>query len=483
MWVGCKVAWCKIPPISTTVIMENYTYQTVSPLPSKEGQLVVKSLRSNYQVIARLGSGSFGTVVLARYRHAKSQLLKANGTTANTLMSPLTEAYSHLDGLVAMKTMNKRLPSLGDYLKVKEVQFINAIPSHPSLVQVYELFVDDTNCQLHIVMEPMNSNLYQLIKLRRRQQFLNTTLCSILTQLVDGLRHIHRHDYFHRDVKPENILVVPTLLYYGDRNAVPPHRKKDNYIVKIADYGLARRVNDTRPYTAYVSTRWYRSPEILLRQKRYSQPADIWAFGAVAAEIANFYPLFPGTNEIDQTWRIVKILGSPFVPADLPVDSYLVPLGGYWDEATTLSARLGLSLPYSQGNDISEVLPNPEHAELARVVQRCLAWDPAARIDVDGVCSMPYFRNTSVAQSVPEKYNDMSSPLVEYTDVNYGPVGQLFPEMEECDDMHRRYEFDDFLKVPPEELDDETIPDDSDFTAASLQDGEWEAPMPEIRNV
>ena len=52
--------------------------------------------------------------------------------------------------------------------------------------------------------------------------------------------------------------------------------------------------------TAYVSTRWYRSPEILLRQKWYSRPIDIWAFGAVAVETANFVPLFPGSNELDQ---------------------------------------------------------------------------------------------------------------------------------------------------------------------------------------
>ena len=102
----------------------------------------------------------------------------------------------------------------------------------------------------------------------------------------------------------------------------------------MGDYGLARHVSNIKPYTAYVSTRWYRSPEILLRQKWYSRPIDIWAFGAVAVETANFVPLFPGSNELDQIWKILKILGTPFVPEPKAINaSYVVPLGGYWTEA------------------------------------------------------------------------------------------------------------------------------------------------------
>ena len=72
---------------------------------------------------------------------------------------------------------------------------------------------------------------------------------------------MHKHGYFHRDMKPENLLVNG-----------PDH-------VKIADFGLAREIRSRPPYTDYVSTRWYRAPEVLLRSTTYSAPIDIWAVG------------------------------------------------------------------------------------------------------------------------------------------------------------------------------------------------------------
>ena len=59
---------------------------------------------------------------------------------------------------------------------------------------------------------------------------------------------MHKHGYFHRDMKPENLLTMGPDL------------------VKIADFGLAREIRSRPPYTDYVSTRWYRAPEVLLRR-------------------------------------------------------------------------------------------------------------------------------------------------------------------------------------------------------------------------
>ena len=56
-------------------------------------------------------------------------------------------------------------------------------------------------------------------------------------QVLHGLAYMHKHGFFHRDMKPENLLLV------GD-------------IVKIADFGLARETRSLPPYTEYVSTRW-----------------------------------------------------------------------------------------------------------------------------------------------------------------------------------------------------------------------------------
>uniref|UniRef100_A0A915L0W4 Protein kinase domain-containing protein n=1 Tax=Romanomermis culicivorax TaxID=13658 RepID=A0A915L0W4_ROMCU len=52
-------------------------------------------------------------------------------------------------------------------------------------------------------------------------------------------------------------------------------------IIKLADFGLARELRSLPPYTDYVSTRWYRAPEVLLRSTIYSSPIDLWAVGEI----------------------------------------------------------------------------------------------------------------------------------------------------------------------------------------------------------
>ena len=77
----------------------------------------------------------------------------------------------------------------------------------------------------------------------------NWTLSSFKhLQVLQGLAFMHKHGYFHRDMKPENLLCMGPDL------------------VKIADFGLAREIRSRPPYTDYVSTRWYRAPEVLLRR-------------------------------------------------------------------------------------------------------------------------------------------------------------------------------------------------------------------------
>jgi serine/threonine protein kinase len=72
-------------------------------------------------------------------------------------------------------------------------------------------------------------------------------------------------------------------------------------IIKIADFGLAREVRSRPPYTDYVSTRWYRAPEVLLQSSYYSAPIDMWAIGAIMAELFTLRPLFPGARCVFST--------------------------------------------------------------------------------------------------------------------------------------------------------------------------------------
>jgi len=60
-----------------------------------------------------------------------------------------------------------------------------------------------------------------------------------------------------------------------------------------------------------VVTLWYRAPEILLGGKQYATAVDIWSIGCIFAEMVMRAPLFPGDSEIDELFRIFRVLGTP----------------------------------------------------------------------------------------------------------------------------------------------------------------------------
>lgn len=145
-----------------------------------------------------------------------------------------------------------------------------------------------------------------------KRHFSESVIRGWLRQILKGLYHLHSLNYIHRDIKPENLLI------------------RDGTI-KIADFGLARPVPSDPPYTEYISTRWYRAPEVLLRAPQYGEAVDIFAVGAVAAELFSLQPLFPGADEIDQLACLARVIGQPS-PQD-------------WGEGYVLADQLGILFP------------------------------------------------------------------------------------------------------------------------------------------
>ena len=117
---------------------------------------------------------------------------------------------------------------------------------------------------------------------------------SFTYQILQATAYCHAHRVMHRDLKPQNLLI--------DKNGN----------IKLADFGLARAFGlPVKTYTHEVVTLWYRAPEILLGQKQYSTPVDIWSIGCIYAEMAQRKALFAGDSEIDQIFKIFQVQGTP----------------------------------------------------------------------------------------------------------------------------------------------------------------------------
>lgn len=148
-------------------------------------------------------------------------------------------------------------------------------------------------------------------------------------------------------MKPENVLVTTTghFEYRSlSPDAQPGATELDVVaIIKLADFGLARETLSSPPYTEYVSTRWYRAPEVLMFSRDYSNPVDMWALGTIMAELVNLRPLFPGSAQIDQIHRICEVLGDP---ADYGTDSRGKPFGGgKWARGLKMAKQHSFTFP------------------------------------------------------------------------------------------------------------------------------------------
>ncbi|KAL3818327.1 hypothetical protein ACJIZ3_004232 [Penstemon smallii] len=282
-----------------------------------------------YTIIKEVGNGTFGNVWRA-----------------------LSKQYGEV---VAIKKMKKKYYSWEECINLREVKSLRKM-NHPNIVKLQEVIRE--NDVLYFVFEYMECNLYQLMK-DRRIFFSEAEVRNWCFQVFQGLAYIHQRGYFHRDLKPENLLV-----------------SKD--IIKIADFGLAREINTQPPFTEYVSTRWYRAPEVLLQSPTYGPPVDMWAMGAIMAELFSLRPLFPGSSEADEIYKICSVIGSP--------------TKNEWSEGLELASAINYQFPQVAGIHLSVLMPGVAEDAINLIKALC-SWDPCKRPTALEALQHPFFQS------------------------------------------------------------------------------------------
>lgn len=265
------------------------------------------------------------------------------------------------DEFVALKRIRLEVEDEGiPSTTLREIAVLRQL-RHPNIVELNDVVQNEG--RLFLVFEFVDKDLKKFMESQQGDLPMET-IQSYTYQLLAGLEYCHVRGVMHRDLKPQNILI------------------SKSGALKIADFGLARAfVPPIRPFTHEVVTLWYRPPEILLGCKTYALPVDMWAVGTILAEMSTKRPLFPGDSEIDEIFRIFRVLGTPNEET--------------WPGVSSLQ-DWNSSFPVWPSLQLSRLVPKLTE-EGIDLMEQLMAIDPRRRLSAVEAMKHPFFKDFTPA--------------------------------------------------------------------------------------
>ncbi|KAJ2864045.1 MAPK protein hog1 [Coemansia aciculifera] len=325
----------------------------------------VFEVTTRYTDLQPVGMGAFGLVCSARDQ------IKTRAVAIKKIMRPFSAS------VLAKRT----------YRELKLLKHLR----HENIISMSDVFISPLE-DIYFVTELLGTDLYRLRQSRPlEKQFIQ----YFLYQILRGLKYVHSAGVIHRDLKPSNIVI------------------NENCDLKICDFGLAR-VQDPQ-MTGYVSTRYYRAPEIMLTWQKYDVAVDIWSAGCILAEMFEGTPLFPGKDHVHQFSIITELLGTP-------PDDVIQTIGS---ENTLRFVR---SLPHRKPVSFKARFPEIEPLAID-LLEKMLVFDPRKRITAAEALTHPYLETYHDEADEPEavnkfdwSFNDADLPVDEWKVMMYNEI-------------------------------------------------------------
>lgn len=293
---------------------------------------------STYLVKEQLGKGTYGAVVRA-----------INTTTKEVVAIKKIKLDVETEGIPAT--------TLREIAILKNFQ-------HENIVKLLHLDLSDKKIMLCLEYVKYDLKKYWDLHYKTATPNLNF-IKNVMFQIIKGVDYLHSKKILHRDLKPQNVLI-----------------SEDDLRVKIADFGLSRTYSiPIRNYTKEVLTLWYRAPELILGAEYYSTGIDMWSIGCIFGELLLKAPLFAGDSEINQLFKIFKLLGSPNednLPGYKTFPLFKVEFP-YWDQGTGLENKLKGTCIDKDGIDL---------------LSKMLYYNPSKRISCKDALRHPFFMGT-----------------------------------------------------------------------------------------
>ncbi|XP_008689829.1 cyclin-dependent kinase-like 3 isoform X2 [Ursus maritimus] len=295
-----------------------------------------------YETLGKVGEGSYGTVMKCKHKDTGQ--------------------------IVAIKIFYEKPEKSINKIATREIKFLKQF-RHENLVNLIEVFRQKKKIHLvfefvdHTVLDELQHYCHGLESKRLRRY---------LFQILRAIEYLHNNNIIHRDIKPENILV------------------SQSGITKLCDFGFARTLAAPGGiYTDYVATRWYRAPELVLKDTSYGKPVDIWALGCMIIEMATGNPYLPSSSDLDLLHKIVLKVGN------------LTPhLQNIFSKSPIFA---GVVLPQVQHPKNARKKYPKLNGLLADIVDACLQIDPAQRTSSTDLLHHEYFtRDGFIEKFIPE---------------------------------------------------------------------------------
>ena len=201
-------------------------------------------------------------------------------------------------------------------------------------------------------------------------------------QLARALAHIHGMGICHRDIKPQNLLIDP-----------------DKHVLKLCDFGSAKMLVPGEPNVAYICSRYYRAPELIIGATEYTTSIDVWSVGCVMAELLHGTPIFVGESGIDQIYEVIKLLGTPSK-----------------EEINIMNpASTDLTLPHQPKKQWHTFFKSSVPSDAADLVDKLVVYRPNNRLIPFDICSHKFFDDIKNPSSVKPNGTPIPREMFNFT--------------------------------------------------------------------